>query len=37
MKIKTFQPGKHEVVAYRKQDKYLALAWNDGYYARYVA
>jgi hypothetical protein len=26
MKIKTFQPGKHEVVAYRKQDKYLALA-----------
>jgi hypothetical protein len=21
--------GKHEVVAYRKEDKYLALAWKD--------
>jgi hypothetical protein len=29
MKKKTLKLGKHKVVAYRKEDKYLILAWKD--------
>jgi hypothetical protein len=29
MKEKTLKLGKHKVVAYRKEDKYLVLAWKD--------
>jgi hypothetical protein len=29
MNKKALKLGKHKVAAYRKQDKYLTLAWKD--------